>query len=277
MREADFAKPIPVVSTRVRHAADLRAEALKIIDQARQVDAEVNEAEEQEFLARCGDRVIRVVCDGCFGIGCTCCNDTGFNYRARFMGRGRHNPMFVERVDEIRDILLADTWRSNDGRLMNPSDFHDGHLVNTVKLIRRERFQTEEAFFFASAMQFIMPHGKQKLTECPLPIKMKPLYDRMMGSGCRFEVEMLRTGEVSATITRLETDQRDGEDIDIRITANGPAVQDGMIEMLVAKSWERVDHDMEDELVPTGQYKSEEDAGDAGGREEAGPDEGRED
>lgn len=141
MREADFAKPIPVVSTRVRHAADLRAEALKIIDQARQVDAEVNEAEEQEFLARCGDRVIRVVCDGCFGIGCTCCNDTGFNYRARFMGRGRHNPMFVERVDEIRDILLADTWRSNDGRLMNPSDFHDGHLVNTVKLIRRERFQ----------------------------------------------------------------------------------------------------------------------------------------
>lgn len=134
---------------------------------------------------------------------------------------------------------------------------------------------TEEAFFFASAMQFIMPHGKQKLTECPLPIKMKPLYDRMMGSGCRFEVEMLRTGEVSATITRLETDQRDGEDIDIRITANGPAVQDGMIEMLVAKSWERVDHDMEDELA--GQNKSEEDAGDAGGREEAGPDEGRED
>lgn len=141
MREADYSKPIPVVSTKAKHAADLRAEALKIIDQARQVDMEVTQAEEIEFMQRCGGRIVQIVCNGCFGMGCSCCDNLGYVYRARFMGRGRHSQMMVERVEEIRDVLLAGTWRSNDGRVMDPADFTDGHLVNTVKLIRRERFQ----------------------------------------------------------------------------------------------------------------------------------------
>lgn len=95
-----------------------------------------------------------------------------------------------------------------------------------------------DAFFFAKVMQFLRPNDKQQPTELPLPANMKDLYDRMEASGHRFETKLLQTGEVSMTITRLDTPEREGEDVDIRITRNGPPVQDGMIEMLVAKRWE---------------------------------------
>lgn len=98
-----------------------------------------------------------------------------------------------------------------------------------------------EPFFFAQATQFLRPNGRQRKTECPLPIQMKRLYDEMMKHGCEFQVEQLNTGLVSATITRLDTNEQEGSDLDIRITSNGPAVQDGMTEMLLAKSWLRVE------------------------------------
>lgn len=140
MRPADFSKPISIAHTRVKNAADLRAEALRIVEQACQIDAEVNELEEAEFMERVDGRIVRIVCDCCYGRGCDSCAESGFFYRAAFMGRGRHNSTMVENCVEIRDSLLADTWRTNDGRLLSPGDFEDGHLVNTVKLIRRDRF-----------------------------------------------------------------------------------------------------------------------------------------
>lgn len=141
MRPSDLSKPIPIAQTKRLQAADLRAEVYRMMKQADQIDREVIEAEEREFEQRCNGAVVRIVCDMCFGTGCDACAESGFNYRVRFQSKGRHSKTLIHNTDEIRDALLSETWRSNDGREMAPKDFDNGHLVNTVKFIRRERFQ----------------------------------------------------------------------------------------------------------------------------------------
>jgi hypothetical protein len=136
--------------------------------------------------------------------------------------------------------------------------------------------------FFAEVIQFLRPNGKQwvditrhrslKKTECPLPIALEDLYNEMHEHGCRFEIELLQTNEVSTTITRLDTPEREGEDIDIRITVNGPSVQAGMREMLERRPWKRGDNERSsgEDIV-----RSEEDAGDGQEPEDAGDNEER--
>lgn len=89
--------------------------------------------------------------------------------------------------------------------------------------------------FEVDVIQFLMPNGKQKLATTRLPESHKEQYRQMIVCGCRFEAEQLTTGEVSVTIS-------DGEgDVDISITRNGPAVQNGMIAMLERAKWESED------------------------------------
>lgn len=81
---------------------------------------------------------------------------------------------------------------------------------------------------FVNVTQFKMPDGRAVQTGTDLPDELQPHYDEMRRRGWRFEAEMLSTGDVSITIADDETDQ------DIRIVANGPGVQDAMVEMLRA-------------------------------------------
>lgn len=87
--------------------------------------------------------------------------------------------------------------------------------------------------YTADVLQFLMPNGRQHPNSTELPIATKVDYDDMVKQGCRFEAEMLTTGHVSVTISNPQTE----EDIDISVTANGPEVQNGMVEMLSRRKW----------------------------------------
>ena len=67
-------------------------------------------------------------------------------------------------------------------------------------------------------MQFLMPNGRQVPCKTDLPIETQAAYQDMLAHGCRFEAEMLTTGQVSVTISNGE------EDVDISVTVNGPEV-----------------------------------------------------
>lgn len=80
-------------------------------------------------------------------------------------------------------------------------------------------------------LQFLMPDGRRNPTSTTLPIECRDAYNDMLAHGCRFEAEMLQTGEVSVSID-------DSEDyVDISVTPNGPEVQAGMVEMLKRGLW----------------------------------------
>jgi len=82
-------------------------------------------------------------------------------------------------------------------------------------------------------IQYLMPDGRTRFVKTDLPIEVQQDYNDMLASGCRFEIEMLQTGHVSATIFNPEKE----EDVDISITSNGPDVQTGMVEMLKRRQW----------------------------------------
>ena len=71
--------------------------------------------------------------------------------------------------------------------------------------------------------QFFMPDGRQKPVIIDRPDDVGEKAKQLLDSGCRLEIEMLQTGEISMTVER---DQDDGE-IDLlaqKICNNGPAV-----------------------------------------------------
>ena len=82
-----------------------------------------------------------------------------------------------------------------------------------------------------AVLQFLRPAGQPTWTETNLTLETMPLYRDMIAHGCRFEAEVLTTGEVSVTISNGD------EDVDCTVTANGPDVQRGMSEMLNRRAW----------------------------------------
>lgn len=62
-----------------------------------------------------------------------------------------------------------------------------------------------------SVTQFTRPYRRAVEYVCELPYALEAEFRAMEQSGCRFEAEVLTTGEVSITITNEE------EDVDIRI------------------------------------------------------------
>ena len=88
--------------------------------------------------------------------------------------------------------------------------------------------------FEVPVWQYMMPDGRVVQTCTDLGIEVQSLYIEMVKAGCRFEAEVLRTNEVSITIS----DPLVGIDLDCSITPNGPQVQVGMVEMLKRKAWQ---------------------------------------
>lgn len=82
-------------------------------------------------------------------------------------------------------------------------------------------------------VQFLRGNGRQKLVTMELPDECRESYQDMINHDCRFEIEVLTIGAVLTTISQ------DGEDLDCRVTVNGPQVQGGMIAMLKQKDWRR--------------------------------------
>lgn len=66
--------------------------------------------------------------------------------------------------------------------------------------------------------QFLMPDGRQKSVEIDRPEPIATLAKGLIDQGCRFEIEMLQTGEISMEV------MRHGKPITGEICANGPDV-----------------------------------------------------
>lgn len=75
-------------------------------------------------------------------------------------------------------------------------------------------------------VQFLRPNGREQVGQMELPDSAAAAYEKMIRDGCRFEAEILTTGAVSVTISNHE------RDLDISLTDNGPAIQEGMVKML---------------------------------------------
>lgn len=80
--------------------------------------------------------------------------------------------------------------------------------------------------------QYLMPDGRRQETSTKLLERLRPQYEYMLKRGWNFGAEVLTTGHISVTIE----DRKKGEDVEIRVIANGPGVQSAMEEMLEAIS-----------------------------------------
>ncbi len=90
---------------------------------------------------------------------------------------------------------------------------------------------TTQPDYQADVIKYKGPYGESVHTSTPLPFGTYDYYQDMLSADCYFEAEILRTGEVSITITNNEMD------VDIEITPNGPEVQEGMVTMLKRQRW----------------------------------------
>lgn len=79
--------------------------------------------------------------------------------------------------------------------------------------------------------QYMRPDGRKVQANTELPDAIERTYMNMLGAGCRFEAEVLTTGEVSVTVTN------DEEDVDSEVVPNGPEVQAAMLRLLQRKAW----------------------------------------
>jgi len=87
--------------------------------------------------------------------------------------------------------------------------------------------------FTADIIQFMRPDGRQVERTVELPKQFEPNYLNMINSGCRFESEVLSTGEVSLTLANTAEE----EDVDIEVVENGPEVPLALVGMLKRLLW----------------------------------------
>ena len=90
-------------------------------------------------------------------------------------------------------------------------------------------------FYTVKVTQYLMPDGRQKQITTRLLKTSEKDYLDMLKAGYYFEIEMLRTGLISVTITK------DEDDIDIEVIPNGHEVQEAMAKMLGRRVWEEDD------------------------------------
>lgn len=88
--------------------------------------------------------------------------------------------------------------------------------------------------YTAEVIQYLMPDGRQRNVLTELPESSRIDYVDMQRAKCRFEIEILRNGLVSVTITSAD------EDVDIEVIPNGPEVQPAMVKMLARRLWNMI-------------------------------------
>lgn len=81
--------------------------------------------------------------------------------------------------------------------------------------------------------QFLRPNGQRKMIDIELaPEVEKKAYD-IVDAGYRFEIEVLMTGHVSATIAGWHPVFDEDNDVAIKVMNNGPEVPDKIGEMIM--------------------------------------------
>lgn len=74
--------------------------------------------------------------------------------------------------------------------------------------------------------QFLRPDGRQQSVTIDRPTEVVEAAQQLIARGCRFEIELLRTGEVSMECCR--TVDGETQTLAMEIVANGPPVCDAV-------------------------------------------------
>lgn len=72
--------------------------------------------------------------------------------------------------------------------------------------------------------QFMPPFGEKKPTSITRPPDIEAAAMKLIDAGCRFEAEVLRTGEVSFEVVGPEDDHGDPRSLAMEVVSNGPDV-----------------------------------------------------
>lgn len=81
--------------------------------------------------------------------------------------------------------------------------------------------------------QFVRPHGERRAESVRRPQPVEDAARKLVEAGCRFEIEVLRTGEVSMEVMGPDED----DSLWIEVCPNGPAVPEA-VDRLVEKASE---------------------------------------
>ena len=96
--------------------------------------------------------------------------------------------------------------------------------------LMHELAKLSEVVYRIPFTQYIRPDGRKKATAFEVTGATAVVARELIGKGCRFEVEVLSTGEVSMTSTH--DDSPDGRDLAIEVCENGPAIDDAIIRLV---------------------------------------------
>jgi hypothetical protein len=72
--------------------------------------------------------------------------------------------------------------------------------------------------------QYLMPDGRTKSVKIDRPENIGLKAQKLVEAGCYFEIEMLRTGEISMSVEREPVDDDDDGVLAMEVCANGPDV-----------------------------------------------------
>lgn len=102
--------------------------------------------------------------------------------------------------------------------------------------------------------QFLLPDGRQRRCTLVIPDELGGQYERIKRSGVRLTAEVLTTGEVSLCLE----DPGVGDDFDIRVVENGPAVPqawEDMIRQFDTAAYKAWHNDMQDDAANIGGHQ----------------------
>ena len=80
--------------------------------------------------------------------------------------------------------------------------------------------------------QYLLPNGRKRPITIERPAAIEAQAQALLGRGCVFEVEVLRTGEISLEALGPESDG-DRETLSVEIVENGPEVPDAVDRLVV--------------------------------------------
>ena len=91
--------------------------------------------------------------------------------------------------------------------------------------------------------QYLMPDGRTKPVMIDRPEDIGLKAQKLAEAGCRFEIEMLRTGEISMSVEREPVNDDDDGVLAMEVCANGPDVPVRVDKMITAAlaAWRRGD------------------------------------
>lgn len=85
--------------------------------------------------------------------------------------------------------------------------------------------------FTAEIIQYLRPHGRERIESTSLPLDYQELYVKMRDKGWNFSAECLEVG--NGLVSVWIEDKANEDDIDQELVANGPGVQRALCDMLV--------------------------------------------